>query len=124
MHPQITPPRETVKITGRKLAARASRARPAQRALLAHDLETGRIELIQPTRRQALALTGASGGYLNAVSCLSNDDQARLRNGYVTLSRLHRNVAERTIESFVKRVGVARVFNVIDRLTQPAVAAE
>lgn len=135
-------------INGGKLAKRLRKGlSPTHRALLANDLQTGAVYVHHLTRRQALALTWASVGYVNTVAKLSPEQREQVASGKIPLSVFHnrpktsafaalaRAANEVEVElgdedisvgDFVDRV-LAKIGDsllaALDRLTVPAVTA-
>ena len=109
-----------------KRIARA--ASPAERALLAADLEDGRVIIERPTSWQARTLTGASAPYHNAVRKLSPVERNALRTGALKLSQLLRQrwePSDAKLDRLIARYGANRVMAALDRVTAPQrVAAE
>jgi hypothetical protein len=112
-------------INGRELAHRLRLLSPAKRALLAHDLQHG--SLYNLTRPQAAAVARVSISYVASLRHISADERERLQCGAITLSALHnkyrRPLSDADVERVVKRIGVGRVFAVIDKLTAPMMQA-
>jgi hypothetical protein len=75
--PVATPPRQ---ITGRNLAH--ARRNPVERALLAADLASGRVVLVEPTMRQIVGLTGASPSYAAAAAALDEGERRSVSRGW------------------------------------------
>jgi hypothetical protein len=76
-------------ITRRNLRRLARRLDASQCAALAADLRSGRVQVSGMTEAQALALTGASSGYVHTAASLSDEDLAAVRRGDVGLSGTH-----------------------------------
>jgi len=109
-------------IDGRQLNWRLKRLSPARRALIAHALEHGSLHLQNPTRKQAAALARVSTCYVGALNRASFEERRALEQGRLSLSALQhrrRPVTDADVEKIVKKIGVGRVFAVIDRLTAP-----
>src|SRR5262249_5167835 len=88
------------------------------RDLLAEDLMRGRLELFNLTRRQALAVTRASSGYLATATQLTPEQRAAVEHGRLSLSKIHNNYTpnDATIERIVK-AAPDRVMAALDKLT-------
>lgn len=71
---------EPRKITGRDLTHRKRTA--VQRALLAADLVAGRAVVVEPTLRQAIALTGARPTYASAAVGLDPGERRSVADGW------------------------------------------
>ena len=107
---------------GRYLSRRLKKLDIAKRALLARDLERGVVHLKNLTRAQAVAIARVPSSYVGTVQHASDEDLGRLACGSLTMSALHhrrRPVTDADVERIVKKIGVSRVFAVIDRLTAP-----
>jgi hypothetical protein len=117
-------------ISGIRLAKRVADLNPTHCALLAHELESGGVQLRLLTRTQALSLTKASNGYVTTVARLTPQQRVRVENGWLALASVHQQ--RRTpsnpeiIDRIVVELGVESVMSALDRLTQPVplVAAE
>jgi hypothetical protein len=81
------------RIVGCRLAH--SQVSPTERALLAADLIRGTAALARPTRRQAMALTGANGSYLNFALKLTDRERRNVELGLVPLATAHAPPAPR-----------------------------
>ena len=68
-------------IDGRTLDWRLRRSSPSQKAIIADDLRTGRLELAPLTARQAKRGVGASAGYMNIANRLSDLERLAVRGG-------------------------------------------
>ena len=124
LSPSSTLPTETVQGTDLKRIARA--ASPSKGALLAADLEAGRIVVERPTPRQARALTGASVSYQYVARKLSPMDRSAVRFGRLVLSKLARQQRELTdakLDRLVARIGAEGIMAALDRVTSPQRAA-
>src|SRR5262245_21854551 len=64
-------------VNGRILEWRRTKLSASHRALLAYRLQTGEVQ-IKPMRKQALAITGASVGYVSTVARASAHDRERI----------------------------------------------
>jgi hypothetical protein len=110
-------------VSGRELAYSLRRRSPVQRALAAHDLESGRIVVHSLTRRQAAKLARSSTGYIATIDRIGEADRERLKHGTLSVSQLHnkcgRDVSDDEIDRFVARAGAGRIFAALDRYTQP-----
>jgi hypothetical protein len=85
-----TPPTPVKDISGRKLAKRLRRGMsPVFAALLAHDMETGRVRLHRLTRQQSCSVTGASWGYTSTLARATEEEVERVKRGELSLSALH-----------------------------------
>jgi hypothetical protein len=120
---QINVPRPGVKeIVGRKLAGRIRRLSPTFRALLAHEMESGRVIVHALSRKQAVQLTGASVGYVNTIHRLSDEQRELLKRGALSLSKLHsshKSLTDAEIDHLVIKLGPERIMRALDRYTQP-----
>jgi hypothetical protein len=128
---QIANPAPECKLSGRELDRQLDRkvrgSNATQRALLANDLQTGRVVVDRLTARQARLLTGCSFGYQNAVAHLSAFQMAWLRSGRTTMAEVVKRPSEAAIERFLERdfEGVYRVFQrMLEARTQPAAVGE
>jgi hypothetical protein len=70
-----------VHIDGRALNRLLRRSAPSQKAVITHDLRTGRLEVGPLTWAQSLALTGASSGYAYTASQLTDAERAAVDLG-------------------------------------------
>ena len=70
-----------VHIDGRTLDRQLRKCSSSQRAVIADDLRTGRMEVGPLTGRQARRLTGASYGYTNSASKLTDLERVAVRAG-------------------------------------------
>jgi hypothetical protein len=115
-------------LSGRQLAYSLRRRSPAQRAILAHQLESGDIVVRGFTRGQAAKLARTSLGYVATINRASEADRERLRLGVVELSHLRnrRDVTDAQVDNFIRRAGAQKVLEGLDRFTRPrfSVAAE
>ena len=116
-------------VDGRELSRRLRKLTPAERAILAFDLQCG--SLIRPTPSQAAAVTKASIRYVNTISRATAEERELLECGRLSVSALHskyrRPVTDADIERFVVKIGLDRVWRALDRVTAPElplVAAE
>ena len=105
-------PQNVKTISGKDLSYRLRHMSAQWRVNLTIDLVAGRVELHEPTLRQACKLTGASLRQLN---------EARARAAGCTLRELRRR---QCADRLVARLGVDHVMAALDRATRPAVAAE
>lgn len=115
-----------VKLSGAEFTRRVDKSTPTERALLAHDLASGRIELSHFTSHQARALAKCSQAYQYNVSRLSDHERHRLRCRWTTLGELHAKVCDGAVLRLVRKIGPDRVMRALDIMTTPqsAVAAE
>ena len=114
-----------VKLTGAEFQRRVNKSTPTEKALLAYDLASGRIELSQFTSHQAKGLATCSQAYQYQVSRLTDHERDRLRRRWTTLAELHGKVCDGAVLRLVKRIGPDRVLRALDIVTAPqAVAAE
>jgi hypothetical protein len=108
-------------VVGKKLSRRRKGISPSHRALLARDLETGRARLCAPlTRKQSLAVTGASNGYTARAAGLTPEERVQVEAGSLSLSSVHnRPPTDAQIDRLIARVGADRIMKGIDRYTSP-----
>jgi hypothetical protein len=116
-------------ISGRKLSRRRKGFSPSHRALLALDIETGKARVINHTRKQARALTGASVGYTNTAAKLTPDQRQKVERGQLSLAAFHNKhqPTDAALLQYIEKVGADRVMAALDRYTEPQfplVAAE
>src|SRR5262245_55907563 len=126
--PDASPPLPKI-VVGKKLSRRRKGINPSHLALVAVDLETGRARLSAPlTRRQAIAVTGASAGYVATATRLSAQEREQVEAGKLSLSSVHNAPpSNAAIDKFIVKAGADRVMAGLDRHTQPSlfsVAAE
>ena len=126
--PDASPPLPKI-VVGKKLSRRRKGINPSHLALLAVDLETGRARLSAPlTRRQAIAVTGASAGYVATATRLSAQEREQVEAGKLSPSSVHNAPpSDAAIDKFIVKAGADRVMAGLDRYTQPSlfsVAAE
>ena len=122
-------PAEIIQVmSGRDLDREVRAADPAKRALLAADIEAGRVIVERPTARQARQLTQASTSYQYAARRLSPMERTAARVGRLNLAakaRERRPFPDTKIDKLVKDIGPERFMTALDRLTRPtAIAAE
>jgi hypothetical protein len=112
-------------IDGRQLSRRLKKLSTAKRALLAHDLEHG-AHLHNLTRAQAAAVTLIAPSYIGTVDRASAEERNRLACGWVTLSSLHRRrrpLTDSEVQCIVRKIGVDRIWRILDALTSPVLEA-
>jgi hypothetical protein len=75
--------------------------------------------------RRARRLTGASYGYGNTAVHLSPADLDLVRRGLKHLSDFHatKPVTDAAVHAFIEKVGLERVWEVLDQMTAPALIA-
>jgi hypothetical protein len=112
-------------ISGRKLSRSRKRLSPSHRALLALDIEAGKVRVVNHTRKQARSLTGASVGYTNTAAKLPPDQRVKVECGQVSLAAFHnkRQPSDAALIDYIIKVGADRVMEVLDRYTQPSLFA-
>ena len=80
------------------------------------------------TRRQAIAVTGASAGYVATATRLSAQEREQVEAGKLSPSSVHNAPpSDAAIDKFIVKAGADRVMAGLDRYTQPSlfsVAAE
>ena len=115
-------------LSGRELDREVRTATPTKRALLAADVEAGRLLVERPTARQARLITGSSPCYLYAARLLSPMERAAVRTGRASLAakaRERRQLTDSKLDQLVSQLGAERVMAALDRVTRPmAIAAE
>src|SRR6516162_3857866 len=110
-----------ISFTGRELSRLVKEASTAKRALLAHDLEQGRVQVVDLTRAQSAALAKISLSYANTAARLTQDERLRLVCGVVSLAELHRNRRTNAdIVDLVLEIGPDGVMDALDALTVPS----
>jgi hypothetical protein len=108
-----------VHIDGRALDRLLRRSTASQRAVIADDLRTGRLEVGPYTERQARTLAKASYGYTNIAGKLTEAQRFGVRSGSRKLSAFERREPspeyfDRLVERFPNQVMAA-----LDRHTAP-----
>lgn len=113
-------------LQGRALKRLVRAANATERALLAADLEAGRVIVERPTAPQARALAGAGSACFYTARWLSPMDRNAVRGGRLKLSevRRRREPSDAKLDRLIARYGANRVMAALDRITRPAVAAE
>jgi hypothetical protein len=109
-------------ITGKSLAQRVPYMSASERALLAHDIARGEVEISRPTLCQAVQLARANRTYASRVARLSSDDREKIRDGSLKLPNKlppERPLSDADIDQLIEAVGVQRFWEAIDRYTQP-----
>jgi hypothetical protein len=109
-------------IDGRILDRMLRRSSPSQRAVIADDLRTGRLELGPLTARQAQRLAQASQGYINIAGKLTDLERFAVRSGGRKLSEFAGKRREPTpvwFDRLMKRYPT-QVMAAIDRGTAPS----
>lgn len=125
LYSPVIPPNTTVTstpspvrdINGRKLSGAIANISPVQRTF-----QTGALCLHHLTRRQALALTGASTGYLSTVVRLTPEEREQVRRGKLALAVFHkcrREMSAVELDRLVAQLGAERVMAALDRFTRP-----
>ena len=112
-----------IKIDGESFNRRVLKATPTERALYAHDLEVGLINIYPHTRHQARDLTQCSAGYQSTVHKLTDRELERLRRGWTSLAALHTSTTDGDVLRLVRKIGPDRVLRAIDLITAPQMAA-
>ena len=109
-------------ISGGKLSRRRKGFSPSHRALLALDIEAGKVRVVNHTRKQARALTGASVGYTNTAAKLTPDQRQKVERGQVSLAAFHnkpRQPTDAALLHYIEKVGANRVMAALDKYTEP-----
>ena len=120
----VTTPRAGVytaeHIDGRTLERMLRRSSPSQKAVIAADLCTGRLEVGPLTDRQARLLARASYGYTNIASKLADLERFAVRTGTRKLAEFAGKAA-RTHRDFDRFVGryPKQLMAAVDRYTRP-----
>lgn len=85
-------------ISGRWLSRRLTQgsATPTYLALLAYQLERGEVIVRDLTRKQALSLTHASGGYVSTLAKLTEEERQQVKTGKLSLAAAHQRRREPT----------------------------
>ena len=112
----------TQHIDGRTLDRMLRRSSPSQKAVIADDLRTGRLELGPLTARQAQRLSQASQGYINIVSRLADLERLAVCSGSRKLSAFTGKRCEPTpayFDRLMKRYPT-QVMAALDRWTTPS----
>jgi hypothetical protein len=123
MPQEVTTTEPEVNISGRLLEKRRVRMSATFRALLAVEIAEESMLLRQLTGKQARALTGASSGYFRTVKRCSSEQRVAIGCGRLSLSSLHAAKPVPTdaqVDTIVKKIGIERVFDSLDRLTATA----
>jgi hypothetical protein len=109
-------------ISGRSLARRLKKGLgPTHSALLCFAMEHGEVLLRDLTRRQAMALTRASAGYVATVGRLTPQERDLLALGKLSLSAVHnRPPTDADVDRVVAKLGAERARAALARLTKPA----
>jgi hypothetical protein len=129
MHAPITPSQldsvagefPQVLLTGRELLKFLRSSTPTDKALLAGDMIAGDAVVHHPTAAQARKLTGASYGYTNAARTLSPLERAAAKAKRLKLGDVMRRpqpMSDSKLDKLVARIGLARVWDSLDRLTR------
>ena len=108
-------------LSGREFDDHLRNTTAAGRALIAADLVAGRVLVERPTTRQARQLTGASRSYAHTASRLSPMERAAIRSGALSLATVHPRphpITNKRLEKLIGKIGLARVWDAIDRLTR------
>jgi hypothetical protein len=109
-------------IDGRTLDRQLRKCSPSQRAVIADDLRTGRLELGPLTARQAQRLARASQGYFNIASKLTDLERLAVCSGSRKLSAFTDKRCEPTpayFDRLMKRYPT-QVMAALDRWTTPS----
>jgi hypothetical protein len=108
-------------VSGRQLARRLKRGLSAAfRALLAHEMQAGAVCIHHLSRRQAVALTSASWGYVSTIAKMTPDEREQLGDGRLSLSAVHnRAPTDADVDRIVAKLGAERVLAALDRATAP-----
>src|SRR5262249_22470888 len=107
------------KISGHQLLRSRQHLSVSHLALLAADLEAGKVEMSRFPRSLAAAATGVSSGYISTAKKLSVEQRAQVERGK-SISAFHNNHQEMTdaaIDRFIAKAGAMRVMNALDRYT-------
>ena len=116
-------PPEVIQVSsGRDLDRMVRAANPTKRALLAADIEAGKVIIEKPTARQARVLAGANAPYTNAARKLSPTERAACRIGRLNLAekaRERRPITDAKLDSLINRIGADRMMAALDRYTRP-----
>jgi hypothetical protein len=112
-------------LTGRRLNRLIKQGSPADRALLAHEIERGTTQIHRPTRAHAAALTQVSPSDIATVARLSEDERLQLARGELSLSDLHRRhrqvlTFDERIDRVIAKFGAEAILTGLDRATAPA----
>ena len=109
-------------IDGRTLDRQLRKCSPSQRAVIADDLRTGRLELGPLTARQAQRLARASQGYIAIANQLTDLERLAVRSGSRKLSAFTGKRREPTpayFDRLMKRYPT-QVMAALDRWTTPS----
>ena len=109
-------------IDGRILNRMLRRSSPSQRAVIADDLRTGRLEVGALTARQAQRLARASEGYMNIANKLTDLERLAVCSGTRKLSAFTDKRREPTpayFDRLMKRYPT-QVMAALDRWTAPS----
>src|ERR1700722_11865355 len=90
----------SVAMTGYRLARNGRSA--SQRAALAASIILGEIEFIKPTKKQIVALLGASVPYTNQALALNPFQRGLVREGYVTLAQYQKEPTDLQLHRIVE----------------------
>jgi hypothetical protein len=108
--------------SGRDLDRMVRAANPTKRALLAADIEAGRVIIEKPTARQARVLARANIPYANAARKLSPTERAACRIGRLNLAekaRERRPISDAKLDKLIGKIGAGRMMAALDRYTSP-----
>jgi hypothetical protein len=112
--------KSVIYVTGTKLASMLRKASATRRAVIDHDLCTGRLVVVGLTATQAQPITKVSRGYRCTAAGLDPLQLAAMRYGWATVSQYHnKKPTDAAIARFIKGVGADRVFAVLDEITKP-----
>jgi hypothetical protein len=126
LHDQVQrpPPLPSTTVTGLNLAHAKRTA--VERALLAADLHTGLIHLVNPTVLQSAALAGVSQPYVAMALRAAPDQRRMIEQGRLCLSEVRprrsasapiawwQNADETERINFVRAVGAEAIFRTIE----------
>jgi hypothetical protein len=101
-------------LTGYALARNGRSA--SQRAALVASIILGEIEFIKPTKKQIVALLGASMPYTNQALALDPYQRGLVRKGYVTLAQCVKEPTDTQLHRIVEAAGVTRVWDALEPL--------
>ena len=108
--------------SGRDLDRMVRAANPTKRALLAADIEAGRVIIEKLTARQARILARANSPYANAARKLSPTERVACRIGRLNLAekaRERRPISDAKLDKLIRKIGAGRMMAALDRYTSP-----
>lgn len=124
--PPSSVPSEVVQVlSGRDLDCVVQASTPTKRALLAADIEAGRVIIERPTARQARVLARANFPYASAARRLSPMERVAARIGRLNLAakaRERRPISDAKLDKLISEIGDERMMAALDRLTAPVAA--